>query len=209
MNCLATLGESNFSLLKIFALALGVTSVPLIEDGTSFRAVPRVEWTIVVLSTSKVAPLRFSQCQTIGSTGITAGIVLIDENYLEELSNLFLFILSLHDGLHGCLDDRSGHRPHTQPNLVQIVAAFLNTSRRLHVADGSQNMTLQGEPDRKTDWSRNLGTGRFHATWMERLGSLGASSMVVKPGQEKWVDYVDNQEENDETGSESEKNPEW
>ena len=25
-------------------------------------------------------------CQTIGSTGITAGIVVIDENYLEELS---------------------------------------------------------------------------------------------------------------------------
>ncbi|PWI64507.1 hypothetical protein PCL_09588 [Purpureocillium lilacinum] len=28
----------------------------------------------------------FVYCQTIGSTGITAGIVVIDENYLEELS---------------------------------------------------------------------------------------------------------------------------
>lgn len=31
---------------------------------------------------TKIVPF----CQTIGSTGITAGIVVIDENYLEELS---------------------------------------------------------------------------------------------------------------------------
>ena len=28
----------------------------------------------------------YAKCQTIGSTGITPGIVAIDENYLEELS---------------------------------------------------------------------------------------------------------------------------
>lgn len=30
--------------------------------------------------------MTITLCQTIGSTGITVGIVLIDENYLEELS---------------------------------------------------------------------------------------------------------------------------
>jgi len=33
-----------------------------------------------------LASMRMEACQTIGSAGITAGIVVVDENHLEELS---------------------------------------------------------------------------------------------------------------------------
>lgn len=121
-----------------------------------------------------------------------AGLPISDDHnkhWRPQTQNLFLFILSLHDGLHGCLDDRSGHRPHTQPNLVQIVAAFFNTSFAIqhlvrnrcraalhgtltgdgHDADGSQNITFQGEPDRKTGglatWAQDGSTQRGSSGW--------------------------------------------
>jgi len=84
----------------------------------------------------------------------------------------------------------SSLHPYSSRWCPRLHAAFLNvlfaigaarhcmTSLTCTSRTGRRTSRCKAEPNRKADWSRNQGTRRFHATWIERLGSLGASSMA-------------------------------